>query len=74
MSYSGYYHYVCAGILGGEEYGTRQAYSNTRTYTVHSGDTLSGIANKLGVNVSYLVNKNGINNANLIFVGETLNY
>ena len=74
MSYSGYYHYVCAGILGGEEYGTRQAYSNTRTYTVHSGDTLSGIANKLGVSVSYLVTKNGIHNANLIYVGETLNY
>lgn len=73
MSYSGSYHYVCAGIMGGEEYGTRQVYSN-RTYTVHSGDTLSGIARKLDVSVSYLVSKNGINNANLIFVGETLSY
>lgn len=43
VSYSGQYHYVCAGVNGGEEYGTRQAYSS-RTYTVHSGDTLSGIA------------------------------
>ena len=73
VSYSGQYHYVCAGVNGGEEYGTRQAYSS-RTYTVHSGDTLSGIAKKLGVSVSYLVSKNGINNANLIFVGETLSY
>ena len=73
VSYSGQYHYVCAGVNGGEEYGTRQAYSS-RTYTVHSGDTLSGIAKKLGVSVSYLVSKNGINNANLIFVGETLKY
>lgn len=46
----------------------------SKTYTVHSGDTLSGIANKLGVSVSYLVSKNGIHNANLIYVGETLNY
>ena len=73
MSYSGSYHYVCAEIMGGEEYGTRRT-SVSRTYTVHSGDTLSGIARRLGVSVSYLVSKNGINNANLIFVGETLNY
>lgn len=73
MSYSGTYHYVAMGKMGGEEYGTRQT-NSSRTYTVKSGDTLSGIARKLGVSVSYLVNKNGINNANLIYVGETLNY
>ena len=73
MSYSGQYHYVAMGKMGGEEYGTRQTNVN-RTYTVHSGDTLSNIASKLGVSVSYLVSKNGINNANLIFVGETLKY
>ena len=73
MSYSGQYHYVAMGRMGGEEYGTRRTYSS-RTYTVHSGDTLSGIARKLGVSVSYLVNKNGINNANLIYVGEQLSY
>ena len=73
MSYSGQYHYVAMGRMGGEEYGTRQVYSN-RTYTVQSGDTLSGIARQLGVSVSYLVSKNGINNANLIYVGETLKY
>ena len=73
MSYSGQYHYVAMGKMGGEEYGTRQTNVN-RTYTVRSGDTLSGIACKLGVSVSYLVSKNGINNANLIYVGETLKY
>ena len=73
MSYSGQYHYVAMGRMGGEEYGTRRT-NVSRTYTVHSGDTLSGIARKLGVSVSYLVSKNEINNANLIFVGETLSY
>lgn len=73
MSYSGQYHYVAMGKMGGEEYGTRQTNVN-RTYTVRSGDTLSDIASKLGVSVSYLVSKNGINNANLIYVGETLKY
>ena len=73
MSCSGTYHYVAMGRMGGEEYGTRRT-NVSRTYTVHSGDTLSGIARKLGVSVSYLVSKNEINNANLIFVGETLSY
>lgn len=74
LSYSGNYHYICAGILGGEEYGTRQAYSNVRSYTIKSGDTLSGIAKKLGVSVSYLASKNNIRNYNLIYVGEVLKY
>lgn len=73
MSYSGQYHYVAMGRMGGEEYGTRRT-SVSRTYTVHSGDTLSAIARRLGVSVSYLVSKNGINNANLIYVGEKLSY
>lgn len=74
MSYSGSYHYVAMGRMGGEEYGTRRAYSATKTYTVQSGDTLSGIASKLGVSTSYLIQENGISNANLIYVGETLSY
>ena len=73
MSYSGQYHYVAMGRMGGEEYGTRRT-NVSRMYTIHSGDTLSGIARRLGVSISYLVSKNGINNANLIFVGETLSY
>lgn len=74
MSYSGYYHYVAMGKMGGEEYGTRKAYSNTRTYTVKSGDTLSVIARKLGVSVNYLASKNNIRNYNLIYIGEVLKY
>ncbi|MGX5377100.1 LysM peptidoglycan-binding domain-containing protein [Ligilactobacillus sp. LYQ135] len=52
--------------VGGEEYGTRQACSNTRTYTVKFGDTLSGIASKLGVSTSYLAKNNRISNDNLL--------
>lgn len=74
MSYSGSYHYVAMGKMGGEEYGTRKTYSTTQTYTVQSGDTLSGIAKKLGVSTNYLVQKNGISNANLIYVGQSLSY
>lgn len=74
MSYSGSYHYVAMGKMGGEEYGTRKTYSATQTYTVQSGDTLSGIAKKLGVSTSYLIQKNGISNANLIYVGQSLSY
>ena len=45
-----------------------------RTYIVRYGDTLSGIAAKLGTSVYNLQSKNGIRNANLIFVGQTLHY
>lgn len=48
--------------------------TSTKTYTVKSGDTLSGIASKLGVSVSYLQSKNGISNSNLIYVGQQLKY
>ena len=42
------------------------------TYTVKSGDTLSGIAAKYGTTVSSIVKKNNIKNANLIYVGQKL--
>lgn len=45
-----------------------------RTYIVRYGDTLSGIAAKLGTSVYNLQSKNSIRNANLIFVGQTLHY
>lgn len=45
-----------------------------RVYYVKNGDTLSGIANKLGVSMNTLIAKNGIRNANLIYVGQHLNY
>ncbi|HFE7690924.1 TPA: LysM peptidoglycan-binding domain-containing protein [Legionella pneumophila] len=48
--------------------------SSTRTYTVRSGDTLSGIASRLGTSWASLKAKNGIANANLIYPGQTLYY
>lgn len=48
--------------------------SSTRSYTVRSGDTLSGIASRLGTSWASLKAKNGIANANLIYPGQTLYY
>lgn len=44
----------------------------TKTYTVKSGDTLSGIATKYGTTVDNLVAKNGIKDKNKIYVGQIL--
>lgn len=41
-------------------------------YTVVSGDTLSAIGAKFGKTVTWLTEKNGISNPNLIYVGQTL--
>lgn len=46
--------------------------SSATVYTVKAGDTLSGIAQKFGTTVSYLVSINGISNPNLIYVGQVL--
>jgi len=46
----------------------------SRTYTVKSGDTLSGIAQKLGTTVGNLTALNGITNPNRIYPGQTLRY
>ena len=43
-----------------------------KTYTVKSGDTLSGIASKYKTTVDKLVKDNNIANANLIYVGQKL--
>ena len=48
--------------------------SSTRSYTVRSGDTLSGIASRLGTSWTSLKAKNGITNANLIYPGQILYY
>lgn len=48
--------------------------SSTRAYTVRSGDTLSGIAIRLGTSWTALKAKNGLANANLIYPGQTLYY
>ena len=44
------------------------------TYTVASGDTLAGIATKLGVSVDHLMTQNGISDPDLIYSGQTLLY
>lgn len=46
----------------------------SKVYTVKKGDTLSGIAIKLGVSVDYLVKKNNIKNRNLIYPGHKVKY
>lgn len=51
---------------------TVTAPSTQRTYIVQRGDTLSGIALRFGTTVENLVRLNNIQNANLIFVGQTL--
>lgn len=71
MSYSGSYHYVAMGKMGGQEYGTRST-NVKRSYTVQSGDTVSSIANKLGV--SYATIANQFANPNLIYPGNVVYY
>jgi membrane-bound lytic murein transglycosylase D len=44
-----------------------------RTYRVHQGDTLSGIARRYGVSVDELVALNGLRSRNSIRVGQKLN-
>jgi len=46
----------------------------TCTYTVKSGDTLSGIASQFGTSVSTLSSLNGISNPNMINVGQQIKY
>lgn len=48
--------------------------TTVKTYTVKSGDTLSGIAKKLGVSQSTLASKNNISNPNKIYAGQVLKY
>lgn len=51
-----------------------QTAAATRTYIVRRGDTLSGIAGRLGVSVSHLVQTNRIPNPNRIYIGQRLVY
>lgn len=68
---SGYYRYVCMGVLGGQSYGRRTTMI-ANTYTVKPGDTLYKIASRYGVSTNYIARRNGLNNINLIYAGQTL--
>ena len=46
--------------------------TNSGTYTVKSGDTLSKIANQFGTNYETLARLNNLSNPNRIYVGQTL--
>ncbi|MGM9907390.1 LysM peptidoglycan-binding domain-containing protein [Limosilactobacillus sp.] len=48
------------------------ANGSTNYYTVHSGDTLSGIANRFSTSVQTLAHLNDIQNVNHIYVGQRL--
>lgn len=69
VSYDGSRHYVALGQYPGESYAKR---STQRTYTVQSGDTVSGIAKKLGVSYSKVASQ--FTNPNLIYPGEVVKY
>ena len=56
------------------EYSAQDQGATNGTYVVQAGDTLSGIAAELGTTVGYLASNNGIEDPNLLYVGETLNY
>ena len=53
---------------------TVNGYDAQRAYTIRRGDTLSGIACRLGVSVDHLVQVNHISNPNRIYVGQRLVY
>jgi LysM repeat protein len=46
--------------------------SGGQTYTIVSGDTISGIAAKFGVSVQSVLDANGLNLSSIIFSGRTL--
>lgn len=59
----------------GSRYNTVQSVvngSSYKTYTVKSGDTLSGIAAKYGTTYQKLAQINGISNPNVIYAGQVL--
>ena len=48
--------------------------SNRTRYTVRSGDTLSGIANRLGTSYTHIANSNGISSPYTIYPGQVLSF
>lgn len=69
------YHLQAVAGKGSTVYGwvgAEDIQATANTYTVKSGDTLSGIAKKYGTTVAKLVELNGIKNANLIYKGQLI--
>lgn len=67
-AYLGSYYNAVQAIINGRA----AASSASVTYTVHSGDTLSGIAAKYGTTWQNLQQINNIPNANKIFAGQVI--
>lgn len=63
---------LSAGSSTSSSTSSSSATSSAGTYTVKSGDTLSGIAAKLGTSYEVLARRNNITNPNLIYVGQVL--
>ncbi|PKU95359.1 LysM peptidoglycan-binding domain-containing protein [Bifidobacterium pseudolongum] len=59
-------------VLTVKKSGNAASTPTARTYTVQSGDTLSGIAAKYGTTYQTLAAKNNIANPNLIYPGQVL--
>lgn len=52
--------------------GLPSGFDSSITYTVRSGDTVSALAQRYGSTVDAIAKANGLSNAGLIFVGQTL--
>ena len=65
-----------AAVAGATVVGTTQANADTRidnnTIEVTAGDTMSGISSKYDVDMNQLAQSNGVQNPNLIVVGQRL--
>lgn len=59
-------------IYPGQSLRINSTVSVTKSYTVRSGDTLSGIASKYGTSYQRLAQINGISNPDLIYPGQVL--
>lgn len=59
-------------INGSASSSSASSSSSTITYTVKSGDTLSGIASKYGTTYQKIASDNGISDPNKIYVGQKL--
>lgn len=61
-------------IYVGQQLKVKGSVASNRIYTVQVGETLSGIANKLGATYQVLAQKNGLSNPDLIYPNQQLSY